>query len=185
MSSVLTHAAAAATAVLAGVFLFAGALKLRDFLVFGERLRDFDLVPRALVVPAAAGLAAWELLVGFAVLVRPTLGGWLAAGTLVVFAGVVAVTWLRGKRSISCACFGQSRDAPLGWHVVVRDIGLAVLAVPAAAFTASVTTGEVVVGGLAVLMYLLVVAVVSEGVRTAETMRAQRGVLALPNPEGR
>jgi hypothetical protein len=183
VNTVLTHAAAASTAVLAGVFLVAGGLKLRDFRVFTERLADFELVPPALVVPAAAAITLWEILVGVAVLVRPAVGGWLAAGTLVLFGGVVAISWLRGKRDLSCACFGQTRESRLGWHVVVRDVGLALLALPTSAFTAGVSVGEVVVGATALLLYLLVLAVLTEGLRTAETLRAQREVLALPIAE--
>ena len=185
MGSVLTHAAAASMAVLAAVFLVAGGLKVRDFRVFTERLSDFELVPPAVVVPVAAAIVVWELAVGVCVLVRPAVGAWLAAGTLLAFAVVVAVTWLRGKRNIACACFGQSREARLGWHVVVRDVGLALLAVPASAFGAGVSLDEAVVGGVALLMYLLLLVVVAEGLRTAETMRAQRAVLALPDAEER
>jgi hypothetical protein len=180
---VLTHAAAASTAVLAGVFLFAGALKLRDFRVFAERLRDFDLVPPAFVTAAAAAIVVWEIVVGFAVVVTPRVGGLLAGATLVLFGVVVAVSWLRGKRDIPCACFGQAREARLGWHVVVRDVGLAFLALPTFSFAAGVSLGEVGAGAVAVLMYVLVLAVVTEALRTAETLRAQRDVLALPIAE--
>jgi hypothetical protein len=183
VGTVLTHAAAASTAVLAGVFLLAGAMKLRDFRVFAERLADFELLPAAFVVPGAAAIALWELLVGGAVLVRPAVGAWLAAATLVVFASIVAVSWLRGKRDLSCACFGQTRESRLGWHVVVRDVGVALLAFPTSAFTVEVSPGEVVVGATALLMYLLVLSVLTDGLRTAETLRAQREVLALPIAE--
>jgi hypothetical protein len=185
VSSVLTHAAATSAVVLAAVFLTAAALKLRSFRVFVERLAEFELVPSAVVVPAAAAIVAWELVVGLAVLARPALGAWLAAGTLAGFAAVVAVTWLRGKRNIACACFGQARAAPLGWHVVVRNVGLASLAVPASAAAADASPAEALVGGVALLMYLSLLVVLTEGLRTAETLRAQRAVLALPDSEDR
>ena len=166
----MANAAAPASFVLVGLFVLSGTLKVRRFALFREHFADFELVPRRAVTAAAALVVAAELAVAVAVALRPSAGAWAAGGLLVLFAAVIAVTWLRGKRGLSCACFGQSSNAPIGWHIVVRNLGLAVLAVPAARLDGFAGGQAVLAGSLLVLLFLLGLQLVSEVVRLAEAL---------------
>jgi hypothetical protein len=122
------------------------------------------------VTAAAALVVAGELTVAAFLAARPAAGAWAAAGALVAFAAVVAATLLRGKRELSCACFGQSVDAPIGWHVVLRDLGLVPLAVPAARLDGLPEGTAILAGTLLVGLYALCVQLASEGVRLLEAL---------------
>lgn len=180
MGEVWENSAATAAVILFAVFAASGLLKLRSFALFREHLADFELVPRGAVTVAAGGVVLAELVVAALVAARASIGAWVAAGTLVAFATVVAITWLRGKRDLACACFGQSRDAPIGWHVVLRDLGLAGLAVPASRLDGLPRATGVLAGSLLVLLYLLAVELASETARLREALR--RSPLAANSP---
>jgi uncharacterized membrane protein YphA (DoxX/SURF4 family) len=98
-------------------------------------VRAYQLLPEALVAPAAWGLPVAQLalavLLVLGVGTRPV--GWVSAGLLVVLTAAVASAWARGIR-IECGCFGGGGPADVdGWSlasVLLRDalfLGLALV----------------------------------------------------------
>jgi putative oxidoreductase len=115
---------------LAGLFLVAGALKLRDPAIFAEEIANYRLLPAlapylAIVLPPTEIVAALVLAVGPA--------PWRRAAALVLallsllFTGAVAAAASRGL-DISCACFGQGSGS-VGWLTVGRNLLLTAVAV--------------------------------------------------------
>jgi putative oxidoreductase len=121
---------------LGGLFVVAGALKLRDPAGFAQEIANYQLAP-ALSPYLAIGLPMIELVAGLAVLaplVAWRRAGALAiAGLMVMFLVATLAVLARGV-NVDCGCFGTG-SGPVGWSTVLRDLallGLAVLlAVPA------------------------------------------------------
>jgi hypothetical protein len=113
---------------LAGVFAFAGVMKLRDL----ERTRqDFE----------ALGLPAWiasalsfrlpiiELAVAVMLLIEPlaAIGAACALVLLSVFTAIITMNLLRGRRP-ACACFGALTESAISWKSVGRNLALMAIA---------------------------------------------------------
>jgi putative oxidoreductase len=117
----------AARLILGGVFVLAGALKLRDPVTFTNDIANYQLWP-ALAPLLAAVLPALEVVVGVALL---ALGArWrrsaalCAAGMMVVFTAAASSALARGL-DVSCGCFGSaSGSGTIGWLTIARDVGL-------------------------------------------------------------
>lgn len=99
-------------AVLAALFLLAGAMKLRDTGAFAGEIENYRLLSPQFSL-AAAYLVPWlEIFGAIALFSKPLrLGGWsicviLCAG----FTFFVGSAWMRGL-DISCGCFGSSSSA--------------------------------------------------------------------------
>ncbi|MCC7350816.1 MAG: hypothetical protein IT446_09620 [Phycisphaerales bacterium] len=116
---------------LAGVFIYAGAIKATNPLLFATQIRAYELSGFV----GGGVLAVWlpwlELLCGLALLTHRMMGGallWLAM-LMVVFTAAQASALIRGI-TLDCGCFG-GMDAPANplW-MIGRDllILLAVLA---------------------------------------------------------
>jgi uncharacterized membrane protein YphA (DoxX/SURF4 family) len=106
--------------VLAGVFLYSGYVKIHPTLQFAIAITGYKLVPERLILPLATYLPWAEMLLGLLLLI-----GWKiryvstgAAGLLLVFIVVLAITYFRGIEA-DCGCFGLGdRISPL---TIVRD----------------------------------------------------------------
>jgi peroxiredoxin len=125
--------------VLAAVFLTAGVGKLLDLQGSGEAAAGFG-VPERLAPAVGVLLPVLELCIGVALLISAVAwGGALAAlALLLVFAGVIARSMLRGEAP-DCHCFGQIHSAPAGPATLIRNLVLAV----AAAFVVAHGPGSV------------------------------------------
>jgi len=125
--------------------LFATALlhKLADVRQFVGVLRDYRLVPQAIVKPATYMVLLAEGVVVLLLIMRPIEGGMLAASLLAAYALGMGVNILRGRTYIDCGCHWQlqgqlqrqiqkrmqKRGAhTLSLNLILRNIGLAVLA---------------------------------------------------------
>lgn len=114
---------------LAGVFVYAGAMKLTDVGGLAVDIANYRLLPSFAVAPLAIMLPGIELVAGVALLVR----GWARAAAIVialmlgVFSVAVAQALGRGI-SLECGCFGAARD-PVTSLTLVRDVGLLAAAV--------------------------------------------------------
>jgi len=125
--------------------LFATALlhKLADVRQFVGVLRDYRLVPQAIVKPAAYMVLLAEGVVVLLLIMRPIEGGMLAASLLAAYALGMGVNILRGRTYIDCGCHWQlqgqlqrqiqkrmqKRGAhTLSLNLILRNIGLALLA---------------------------------------------------------
>jgi uncharacterized membrane protein YphA (DoxX/SURF4 family) len=134
--------ATAARALLGGVFVVAGALKLPDPAAAERAVRAYRLLPETLVGPVAFGLPVLEIAVGLALLagvyVRTAALG--AAVLLVVFVAAVASAWARGLQ-IDCGCFGGGGQVAAGRTAypgeVARDLALLLVALALARWPAS------------------------------------------------
>ncbi len=110
---------------LAGVFLFAGGVKLGSPRVFADGIAAYQILPEAWVNVFALALPPFEILLGVWLLSgwRTRSAAFCATWTLLVFCGAIASARLRGLR-IDCACFGSAplvgrlTDEPLA---LVRD----------------------------------------------------------------
>lgn len=115
----------------ATLFFISGVAKLIDRSAFSSAVEGYDLLPRFMtpfvtyVVPLAEILAA-------ALICLPRVGvaGAILSMTLLFsFGVVVSLNLLRGRRDISCGCFGRSTKAGLSWFLVFRNLALICLLV--------------------------------------------------------
>lgn len=109
------------------ILLAAGVAKLQAHREFVAVVRNYRLLPDGLVrwvayvVPGSEVVVAAGLLTGYGL-------DWAAAGAVllfVMFAAAIAVNLLRGRRQISCGCFGGGRETELSWALVLRNSVLA------------------------------------------------------------
>ncbi|MEX2552686.1 MAG: MauE/DoxX family redox-associated membrane protein [Actinomycetota bacterium] len=121
-------------AVLACVFAWAGSSKLRH----GDRAADAF---RAMGLPAPMKLgravALVELTLALLLLTTPFMGGLLALIVLAAFTIVLGRT-IRSGEGVQCGCFGTSRQKPVSWVELVRNLLLAMLAAGATFATSPV-----------------------------------------------
>jgi len=119
----------AARLLLTGVFLVAGIAKLADRAGSQKAVRDFG-VPQSLAAPFGNLLPIAEIAVAIALI--PVATAWWGAlgalGLLSAFVAGIAYNMARG-RAPECHCFGQLHSSPAGWRTLVRNLGLAAVAV--------------------------------------------------------
>jgi putative oxidoreductase len=114
---------------LAGLFMYAGALKLADPAGFAQDLAHYRLLPEPLAELLALALPVVELVAAAGLLTRTYMqgGAALTALMLVLFAAAMAQAKLRGI-DLVCGCFGARSDAQVSWLKVALNLGLAMLA---------------------------------------------------------
>jgi len=119
-----------ARVVLAGVFLYAGALKALDPQEFVLDVRSFQVLRDPWAAVVALGLPWLEIFCGIALL----LGGWVRGaclvlgGLLVVFAGAFLQAWARGV-DVTCGCFGKTDNKTNFAESLAIDLALIALTV--------------------------------------------------------
>lgn len=116
---------------LALVLLTASGAKLGNLREFVGVVRNYRLLPESLVPFVGRALPAIESIVGVGLLFG-ILTSWVAsaaAGLFLLFGGAVAINLLRGRRDISCGCFGPQQSERLTWGLVIRNLVLAGFAV--------------------------------------------------------
>jgi uncharacterized membrane protein YphA (DoxX/SURF4 family) len=116
--------------LLGAVFLYAGAIKLRDPQSFADSIATFRLLPEPLINPLALGLPDFELAVGLLLIC-----GWLrriASLAALCLTGVFAIALtssLARGLPVDCGCFGSGVPSLYqGWISLGRDLILAALA---------------------------------------------------------
>ncbi|MGL6278267.1 MAG: MauE/DoxX family redox-associated membrane protein [Gaiella sp.] len=115
--------------LLAGVFLVAGGTKLVDPSSTRRTVRDIGL-PSVLGWPIALALPPMEIVLAIGLLFPSTTraAGAAAAGLLAVFALILGVNALRGRK-VDCNCFGGLHSGQIGAATVIRNVSLAAGAV--------------------------------------------------------
>lgn len=111
--------------IVAGVFLYAGALKAWDTQQFALDVQNYQLTSWTASVVIAVYLPWVEILAGLALLFRRLYQGALLAllGMTVVFLGAIASAWTRGL-DITCGCFGKT-NIPVSYpEMIGRDLAL-------------------------------------------------------------
>jgi uncharacterized membrane protein YphA (DoxX/SURF4 family) len=116
---------------LAGVFIYAGAVKLIDPRAFAAIISAYGLVPETLLPVAAIGLPLLEVIAGLALVLDRPWGLYIITGLLAVFVFVLGYGILV-ELDVDCGCFGAeelNRQAGLR-TAFYRDLFLLGLAVP-------------------------------------------------------
>ena len=119
-----------AQALVGGVWLVAGALKIPDPTESVRAVRNYRLLPEAVVPLVGHALPVLEILVGLCLLVGLLVraNAALSAVLLLAFIVGIASAWSRGL-SIECGCFGggggtlEDATAKYPWEIA-RDLGL-------------------------------------------------------------
>jgi hypothetical protein len=143
------------------VFVLAAAQKAQHWRIFSGVIANYRLLPRMLVIPAAALLPPLEMALGLLLLAgfARAWTGLAATLLLALFAAAMAVNLRRGRAHIDCGC-GQSFLAQrLSWTLVGRNAALVALLLPSLAPVGPSTMPAALTGagaGLAFfLLYLL------------------------------
>lgn len=111
---------------LAGLFFYAGGVKLMDPATFQSDITNFNLLPWALAGVAAIYLPWLEIIAAGALLGRSRGAAFLLGLLMTAFTLAVATAWARGL-DINCGCFGAS-DSPTNYPRKVAE-NVAIIAV--------------------------------------------------------
>ncbi|MDF3935952.1 MauE/DoxX family redox-associated membrane protein [Pseudomonas citronellolis] len=97
---------------------------------FARQLEDYQLLPQALLKPAARVLPLVEGGVAFALLVPASrsLAALAAAALLALYAAAIGINLWRGRRDIDCGCAGPDQAQPLRPVLLARNAVLVALA---------------------------------------------------------
>ncbi len=142
------------------VFLTAGIAKLRGRRIFPGVVANYRLLPDALVAPVAAVLPVAEVVLGAGLLAGVSVAAVPVIGLLLLFAAAMAVNIGRGRAHIDCGCGRSELRQPLSRTLVVRNVVLALLLVPAIAAVPAFMTAEWLIalaGGAALYLLTLLV----------------------------
>jgi putative oxidoreductase len=115
--------------VFGGVFVWAGAMKVWNPMVFLDDVRSFALLPDPYAAMLALFLPWLEIYAGLAVMTGALRKGGLLVlnGSLLVFLAAIVIAWVRGT-DIRCGCFGGDGDASSNYlELLVRDLALLAL----------------------------------------------------------
>jgi hypothetical protein len=122
--SVLTEALALLIAL---IFAAAASAKLVAWREVPGVVRNFRVLPTALIMPVALLLPPLEAAIAAGVMfeeTRPLAA--LSAGVLfTIFGAALAVNYFRGRRRIDCGCFRSDLKQPISIAVIVRNALLA------------------------------------------------------------
>ena len=116
--------------VLAWVFIRAGLPKVQDPAVFAVSIDGFRIMSGSLTLWVAVVLPWLELIIGIGLL-TPWLrraSAWLIAALLGLFITLHASAWARGL-DINCGCFGETADSPDYHWLILRNLGLLLIAI--------------------------------------------------------
>jgi len=106
------------------------ASKLLDFRWFAGALAAYELAPKKLARTAAAGVVTVEGASGV-LLVAAKLMPWpayAAAGLFACFAVAIGINLVRGRFNVACGCSALWKNSKIGWHLLIRNLGLCGLA---------------------------------------------------------
>jgi uncharacterized membrane protein YphA (DoxX/SURF4 family) len=114
----------AARLIMAGIFIYASIDKIVHPAAFAKDVYNYQILPDALINPAALVLPWFELLIGLCLLAGIWLPGAVLAvnGLLLVFLAAFGFNLARGL-DVNCGCFSTGAAAPAmaaGWYLL-RD----------------------------------------------------------------
>ncbi len=112
-----------------GVFVYAGALKVRDPIAFLDNVRSFQMLADPYAAWLAISLPWLEIFAGLAVITGVLRAGGLLLlnGSLLVFFAAICWAWHHGI-DIRCGCFGGSGSAVANYQeLLTRDAALLLL----------------------------------------------------------
>ena len=125
--SVFTEALALLIAL---IFAAAAIAKLTAWRELPGVVRNFRVLPRALVIPVALLLPPLEAAIAAGLLIKQArpVAALSAAVLFTIFGAALAVNYFRGRRRIDCGCFRSDLKQPISIAVIVRNVFLAVCA---------------------------------------------------------
>ncbi len=141
------------------VFVFAAADKILHWRILEGVIRNYRLLPEAMVRPAAYLLPPLELVIGCALLsgmvVVPAAAS--AMALLLLFAAAMAVNIRRGRQFIDCGCHQSFLRQTLRPALVARNMILAALLAPSFALPQTLPGGAGVgiAAGIALFLFYL------------------------------
>ncbi len=111
--------------VLAGLFVWAGIVKLSDPRVFAVTIEAFGIAPKWLIGPASHWLPVAEIALGLA-LALDVLGSLAGISGLLLFFVAILVFAIRMGLDIDCGCYGPSEPEAKAfgslWTSLRRDL---------------------------------------------------------------
>ena len=113
---------------LALVFARAALHKLRDPQGFALSFAGYRLLPETWVGPFARGVPLVECGVALALLLGSRIGVPAALALLGAYTLAIGLNLARGRRDIDCGCAGPAGGQPLSGALVLRNLGLILLA---------------------------------------------------------
>ena len=114
--------------LLAGIFVWAGGVKLLDPVAFAVLIDSYGIVPDALLMPVAVGLPLLEVVagIGLALDIRGSLP--VISGLLAVFIAILLYGIHMGL-DVDCGCFGPEDSESRAYHglrqALYRDFAMA------------------------------------------------------------
>ena len=114
--------------IVAGIFIYAGILKVMDPAQFARDIDNYKMLPWTISVRFAFYLPWLEILAGVCLVVRRLYLGALSIFTALISVFIVASVIAKARGlDITCGCFGHvSRNWSFSWHLATD---LAILAV--------------------------------------------------------
>lgn len=109
--------------IVAGLFVYAGAIKLAQPDTFLGDIESYRMMPYQLAWLVAFYLPPLEILCGLGLLwskIRQA-SAVILIGLMLVFMAAISVAWLRGL-DITCGCFGSSKAETNYLWLIVRDL---------------------------------------------------------------
>jgi uncharacterized membrane protein YphA (DoxX/SURF4 family) len=105
-----------------GIFILAGIPKIIDPAAFSQTIANYQILPEALVNPAAIFLPWLELITGALIIAGIWLKGALVIYNLLMltFISVLTYNTMRGL-DISCGCFSQANGEVINIGTIIRD----------------------------------------------------------------
>jgi Methylamine utilisation protein MauE len=124
---VLTEAFALLIAL---IFAAAAITKLTGWSELPGVVRNFRVLPRALVMPVALLLPLLEAAIAASILIKETrpVAALSAAVLFAIFGAALTMNYSRGRRHIDCGCFRSDLKQPISIAVIVRNGFLTVCA---------------------------------------------------------
>lgn len=118
--------------LLAAVFLTSALGKLRDRRAFAAIVLDYRILPRRWARRFAIVLPWLELALGLMLLLGlgTKVAAALSALLLLTFIIAMGVNLRRGRTDLSCGCGGARHAQKIGRRLIVRNLGLILLALP-------------------------------------------------------
>jgi hypothetical protein len=112
------------------IFAAAAIAKLTAWRELPGIVRNFRVLPRALVMPVALFLPLLEAAIAPSILIKETraIAAFCAAVLFTIFGVALSVNYYRGRRHIDCGCFRSDLKQPISIAVIVRNGVLAVAA---------------------------------------------------------
>jgi uncharacterized membrane protein YphA (DoxX/SURF4 family) len=125
----------------AGIWIFAGAVKILDLQSFQLVVLKYGILPRALAAPFAYVLPFLEVGIGLYFVLGLLVRGAALVGTLLFASFLTAQVWAMAKGIVlDCGCFGPALQSTVSPLTLIRDFCLGIptflmLAFPARLFS--------------------------------------------------